>query len=534
MLSALLYASLPGFAQPQNPATGGQTIVVMPFDNASSAPELEWISEAFPEILGQRLASPSFYVVDRSERTRAYERAGIPLTVHPARATLYRIAEQLDVDYVVLGQYRYDGHVFTATADLLDMRREKLLGPNIESGLLVELINIETSLAWDVLHRLRPDFTASREAYLATFPQVRLDALENYVHGTIASTAPEKISHFREATRIDPSYNEAWLQLGKSYLSERQYDHAMSAFSQIPQSVPLAREADFYLGLAAYAAGDLAKAESAFSFVALSFPLPEVYNNLGVVSGRRGKKDEIDFFRKAVLADPNDPDYHFNLALALYRAGDSSSAARQLRETLTLRPHDVEAKSLWERISDDRGAKAQSATTALTMAANKTPVERMKRNYDENSFRLLALKIQSVAEQRLAKTDPPTHARFHATRGEELLSQGFTSEAEKEFREAVALDPANAQAHAGLARVLESRNDAIGARSEAEAALRVKSLADPLLLLARLDLRENKIEAAAENVNKALQLDPSSPTAQALKSAIAAKLAEKAQPLQNR
>jgi Tfp pilus assembly protein PilF len=115
-----------------------------------------------------------------------------------------------------------------------------------------------------------------------------------------------------------------------------------------------------------------------------------------------------------------------------------------------------------------------------------------------------------------------------------LLSQGFVSEAEKEFREAVSFDPANALAHAGLARVLESSNDVIAARSEAEAALHLKSLAEPLLVLARLDLRENKFEAAAQEVSRALQLEPSNPAAQALKNAVAAKLAEKAQPLPKR
>jgi Flp pilus assembly protein TadD len=53
-------------------------------------------------------------------------------------------------------------------------------------------------------------------------------------------------------------------------------------------------------------------------------------------------------------------------------------------------------------------------------------------------------------------------------------------------------------------------------------------------VLARLDLRENKFEAAAQEVSRALQLEPSNPAAQALKNAVAAKLAEKAQPLPKR
>jgi hypothetical protein len=44
-----------------------------------------------------------------SERLRAYDRQGVPAGVHASRATLYRLAEQMDVDYVVLGSYSYDG-----------------------------------------------------------------------------------------------------------------------------------------------------------------------------------------------------------------------------------------------------------------------------------------------------------------------------------------------------------------------------------------------------------------------------------------
>ena len=107
------------------------------------------------------------------------------------------------------------------------------------------------------------------------------------------------------------------------------------------------------------------------------------------------------------------------------------------------------------------------------------------------------------------------------------------AEAEAEFREAVSLDTSNAEAHSGLARVLESRQDLPGARSEASAALRLRQFAEPLLVLARLDLRDNRTDSASQSVDRALQLEPANGSALALKRAIAAKLAEKAQPLPN-
>ncbi len=509
----------------------GQTVLVVPFDNQSKAPGIEWISDSFPELLQERMDSPTLYVLSREDRIRAYDRFGIPLELHPSRATLFRIAEQLDVDYVVLGSYSFDGRGFVAKAQLLDMRHERLLPPINEAGSLTDLINLETSLAWDVLHNLRPTFSVAQSVYVGSAPPIRLDAFEHYIRGIVASSDAEQVQHFREATRLNPNYPEAELHLGKAYYRQRQYDQAMAWLGRVPPSHPLAREANFYLGLAAYAQGDAARSEAAFNFVAARLPLAEVYNNLGVVTSRRDKKNASDYFHKAVDSDPSDPDYHFNLGLQLYRDGDSSGASRQFRETISLRPGDADAKSLLETLG---AQNSMGGSHGVVQASSKLPLERMRTTYDESSFRQLAFGIEAVAEQRLAKADPRTHAQFHSDRGREFLRQGFMSEAEQEFREAISLNVLNADAHAGLASVLESNNDDAGARLEAEQALRLRQFADPLLVLAQLDLRDNNAEAAAAKVDRALKLDPSSTAAQNLKRTITAKLAQEAQPLPNR
>ncbi|MGC2517127.1 MAG: hypothetical protein WA383_21600, partial [Terriglobales bacterium] len=61
--------------------------------------------------------------------------------------------------------------------------------------------------------------------------------------------------------------------------------------------------------------------------------------------------------------------------------------------------------------------------------------------------------------------------------------------------------------------------------------LRIRESAEAYLFLARLDLKENIMEAAAQNIDRALQLEPGNPAGQDLKRTLAAKLAEKAQPL---
>ena len=519
--------SLASGGAPSGQTVVGRTMVVIPFENLSPTPGLEWLGESFPETFHEQLDSPVLYVASREERLRAYDRQGIPAGVHASRATLYRLAEQMDVDFVVLGSYKYDGVRLTAIAQLLDMRAQKLLPDVTESAPLADLGSLQSALAWDLLRQIRTDFPVPKDTYVAGVAPVRLDAMENYIRGMLATTAEEKVQHYREAAHLNPNYAQAWLELGKTYYAQRAYEPAIAAMSQIQHSSSVAREANFYLGLAAYAHGDFTKSESAFEFVAQRLPLAEVYNNLGVVAARRSHspKQTADYFEHAIQNDPSDADYHFNLAVTLSQAGDRAGAARELHTALDHRPNDAEAKMLLDSLSSSGGSIVPSS------AASKIPLERIKRNYDENAFRQMTTQMGSWAEQQFARSDPRAHARFHLELGKELLAHGFTSEAEAEFRHAAAVDPSSTAPLTALAEDYDARGDAREARAQAEAALRIRESAEAYLLLARLDLRENRIEAAAQNINRALQLEPGNPAGQDLKRTLAAKLAEKAQPL---
>lgn len=494
-------------AQTGTPATT-KTVLIVPFDNRSSAPGLEWISEAFPEVLGERLAAMHLNVISRDDRNYAFDRSGIPTSIHPSRATLYRLGEQIDADYIVMGTYNYDGQTFQCSADVLDMKRLRLASTGLASGPLSSLIQVETGLAWDVLQVISPTSGGTREQFTRNAPAVRLDAFENYIRGVVETDRTEKIKRLREAVRLNPQYTEAMFALGRSYYDEREYDEAASWLARIPQTDDLAGAANFLLGLSDYYNGDFDKADAAFRFLESRLPLTEVENNLGVVAARRGRKNAVEYFQKAVQADPNDADYRFNLALALYKSGDAAAAARQLREAVARRPDDVESRQLLTSIG--------SGTTPVSTNPH-LPMERLKENYDESSYRQLALEIENAMERSLAGTDPKTHAQFHVDRAREMLDKGLMEDAGRELREAVMLDPTNAAAHAGLARIAENKGDTATARREAETSLQLSPAADAYIVLGRLDLRENHLDAAEKNADHALALEPANLAAIALK-----------------
>jgi Tfp pilus assembly protein PilF/TolB-like protein len=515
VLSLLFLAALaaPSSAQ-QHPGPAGvsRLVLIIPFENTSNAAGTDWIGESFPEVLSTRLGPSGFFIMGRDDRLNAFDRLGIPPEAKPSRATLYQVGQQLDADYLVMGDYRIDQANITAHARLMDMERLRLSPEFTESGPLTRLINIQTALAWDILNTLSPG-TIAKSSFVAQFPAQRPDVLENYVRGITATSDQEKIKYFKEAVRLEPAHALATLQLGKSYYKARDYDSAASWLSHIPKTDANANEAQFYLGLATFYGGHMDKAEIAFRALAGRLPLPEVLNNLGVVAARRGEKSARGYFEKTVQTDPNEPDYRFNLAVTLFREGDTPGAARELRELLAIHP-DAEAKTFLEAVA--------SGSPPARM-----PLERIKRNYDESTFRQIALEIENTNETRLAKSDPASHAAFHVRHGQELLQSGLPGEAEKEFREAVVLDPTSPGAHAGLAEVLENDQDISGARNEARMSLKLQPTAEAYLVMARLDLAENKSASAKQNIDNALALDPANAAAIALKRDIASGAADK-------
>jgi Tfp pilus assembly protein PilF/TolB-like protein len=508
---------------------GTQTLMVMPFENQSSAPGLEWIGESFSEVLSQRMASPHLYITSRDDRDYAFDHSGVPSTVLPSRATIYRVAEQMDADYVVLGSYTFDGKAFSAKAQLLDMKKLHLFPPVDSSGPLPSLIELQTALAWQLLQQMPTRPTRTREQFMASFPPIRLDAFEDYIRGILATSYQQRIHYFHDAVKLNPNYTIAMLQLGKTYYDAHEYESASSWFTRIPKTSEVAGEAYFLLGMSEFYRGNFDKSYAAFSYLSTRVPLTEVYNNMGVVEARRGhRSNAVEYFTKAVTADPNDADYRFNLAVALYTNGDNTGALRQLKDELQQKPNDTEAKSLLDLIN--RGVppppapptnNVASAYTLLTSSQAHVPMERIKRNYDEASYRQLELEIHNLAEARLAKADPRTHAAYHVQRGRELLAQNMPDDAEVEFRDAISTDYNNDAAHAQLAMLLEKKGDISSARSEAQTSVRLKPNVDGLLVLARLDWKQNQISSAESEVQKALLLEPGNATALRLKEDIA-------------
>jgi Flp pilus assembly protein TadD/TolB-like protein len=521
--AALLLCSLHGLAQGPDTDAAGRVVLVLPFDNSTGQANLAWIGDSFPDTLNQRLNSAGFLTISRDDRQFALDHLGLPVDFRPTRATTIRIAQTLDANFIVVGNYTVNNGHIAVQAQVLDVNKLKMSQPLADSSELPRLFDVENAIAWKIARQIDPHFNVAQQTFLSASAGVPLSAFENYIRGIGATTPTERIKRLQTAVQDAPNYPAALLALGKAQYAERDYDHAAATLAKVPRSDRRALEASFYLGLARFNSAKYAEAESAFAFVASRLPLPEVVNNQAVASSRQGH-NAVPLFQRAVAADPNDADYHYNLAVSLLRQGDFAGAQREADQTLKLKPSDPEAPQLKTLISAGRTIAPPTKTaTAPTDTSGFDPLERVRRTYSEASFRQAAFQLDQMRAVRMATLPKAEQAAQYSQQGRDYLAQGLIPEAEQEFQAAITADTTSAEAHAGLAQVREQSGNPADARAEAQASIKLHPNAAAYLVLARIDLQTNQMSASASDVSNALKLEPKNTAAQGMRQALQAR-----------
>ena len=504
----------------------GQLLMTLPFDNNGGSTSVDWIGEAFPEILNRRFAAAGFLPISRADRAYALDHLGLPVDFRPTRASTLRLAQTLDADSVVFGSYQVDGSRITATARVLDMANLRE-GPVLtESAELSRLPDVANALAWRITRQLDATYPVAEQTFLAAEASLRLDAFEAYVRGLVQGSPDDRLGHLKEAVRLDPNYGPAWLALGDASFAAQDYDQAALAYGHLTRNDPNALQADFHRGLAYFYTGKYLPAEDAFAFVSTRLPLPEVVNNQGVAAARRGK-DGAPLFQQAITGDAKDPDYHFNLALAYARRGDAVNAQKEAGEALTLKPGDTEIQTFAANLHNPGFLPAPGSVpggrTSESVASSDLPLERIKRTYDEAAFRQAAFELEQMQALRAATEAPARRIAALLADANRYLNAGLLVESEREYKQVIALDPKSSEAYAGLARIRERTGDRAESTDLANRSIQLRDNVAAHLVLARLALLANQIPVAANEVVAALHIDGNNAEARGLRLAVTAR-----------
>src|SRR5450432_1718854 len=194
--------------------------LVFPFENSRASPRLDWLGEGLEELTIQYLSDSGEQVYSHAGRAGELERYGLPSSAKLSRATMLRIAQDLDADFVIFGSFTSDGSSLTIESRILRVDPTALLANVRESAPLDTLMDLQTRVVWRLLSSNQRSYPLSLAEFAKIQRPLRLDAFEHFVRGLLANEDEARLRELWEAARLEPTWSDPAFALGETYAAQ--------------------------------------------------------------------------------------------------------------------------------------------------------------------------------------------------------------------------------------------------------------------------------------------------------------------------
>jgi TolB-like protein/Tfp pilus assembly protein PilF len=375
--------------QPRLAAKEAQGIAVLPFNNVSGDPEVEYLSDGLTEDIINRLSRvPALKVIARDS---AYQYKGKPIDPQ-------QVGRELEVQSILTGRVVQRGSSLLVTAELVDTRnRRQIWGERYERAARdVQALQVE--LAHQIATSLRLQFPDGEQAAIGKAYTRNLSAYEAYLKGRYfwnkrtPAAFRTSIDYFRQAIEQDPYFALAYAGLADSYSLLTEYHElpATQTYGEAKRAILKALEID----------PDLPEARISLAYIRQfyewNFPAAERE------------------YRRALESNPNYATGHQWYAEYLAAMGRHEEAMTEIRQALAVDPlslivNAVEANILYMAGEYDQAiAKAHDITA---MDPNFPEVyEYLKRSYDQKEQYREAITARQMRRRLLGRDARETPA----------------------------------------------------------------------------------------------------------------------------
>jgi len=292
------------------PGEAIDSIAVLPFENTSNDPEMEYLSDGIADSIISSLSQIANLKVLSSTAVRRYKGKDIDPQV---------VADELGVRAVLVGRVLQSGAALSINVELVDTQdNTQLWGEQYERE-LAEILAVKQEIAQEISEKLRLQLSGEEQGQLAKRGTENPEAYQDYLRGRYHSNpaSPEKaIEYFNQAIDKDPNYAQAYSGLADSY---------------ILQAVVRGRTiGEFYQR-------ELLAAQKALE---LDDTLAEAHTSMGRVKGGHGWDwaSGEEHLKRAIELNPNYEAAYSSYAHQLSRQGRLNEAIAEMKKALALDP----------------------------------------------------------------------------------------------------------------------------------------------------------------------------------------------------
>ena len=323
-----------------------ESIAVLPFENGSGDPNLDYLSDGVSESVIDRLSQlPQLKVIARSSSFR----------FRGQNLNLPEIANTLGVDAIVTGRVVPRGDSYIVRVDVTDVRENKQLWGENFSRKASDVQILQADISREIAENLKLRLSGTQSQQFAKEGTTNPQAYEAFVKGLFFFNKPgqdnanKAVEHFEQATAADPNYALAWSYLANAYAAgggsdldrkERHVKRRIVAEKAVELAPKLA-DAHYALGQVKINDWEWAEAERESKLaIELNPNLAKAhsgYFNYLVIMGRYD--EAIAAAKRAVELDPVDYFSATRLSTAFHRARRYDETIETVKRVIEMEPN---------------------------------------------------------------------------------------------------------------------------------------------------------------------------------------------------
>ncbi|HUL44075.1 MAG TPA: protein kinase [Bacteroidota bacterium] len=322
------------------------SLAVLPFVNAGSDPQLEYLSDGITEsIINSLTRIRSLRVIPRSTVFRFKGKDLDPQDV----------GNKLNVGAVLSGKIVKNGDDLDVQVDLIDVKNQSQLWGDHYTRKLASVLSLQEDIVNDVSRELKISLTGETKRDVNKQYTQNSGAYQLYLQGQYywnkrnAVSLDRAVDYFDQAIALDSTYALAYVGLADCFIIQPQYAGISTKIS-IPKARAAAQKAlaldpslaEAYTALAFcdYTLWKYEDAEREFKeAIELNPKYPTTYHWYGILVARMGDYNHyLTLVRQAIDLDPYSPVIALNMGAAYFGLENNDEALRYFRKSVELDP----------------------------------------------------------------------------------------------------------------------------------------------------------------------------------------------------
>jgi len=226
-----------------------RSLAVLPFRNLNGDPKADFLGFSLADEIITKLDYVNALTVRPSSAVDKYRNQ----IVDPKK-----VAADLNVDTLLTGTYLKDGDDLRITAQLIDVKPEKIIWREAIDVKYNNLLTVQDQVVQKIVEQLQLNLSPTEATNLRPEKPINAVAYEDYLRGIdlySLNDFPDAITMLEKATALEPNYAPAWAQLGRAYTTSgslqsggrEHYEKAQAAFEKAIALNPALAEPRIYL-----------------------------------------------------------------------------------------------------------------------------------------------------------------------------------------------------------------------------------------------------------------------------------------------